>query len=131
MLGNRQAPHDLPPAFFAMVLSQLIESSNDPNKPTFKKLQARAEDILAKNVYTNLDKMTPEAKARFATFLALFLSQIDGGKDLRRTEPLLLKLTEHGQQGQVTESQKAFLQEVFAQLCMFCQPKRVKEQLDA
>ena len=74
MLGHRQAPHDLPPAFFAMVLSQLIESSNDINKPTFKKLQSRAEDILAKNVYTNLDKMTPEAKARFATFLALFLS---------------------------------------------------------
>jgi hypothetical protein len=74
MLGHRQAPHDLPPAFFAMVLSQLIESSNDLNKPTFKKLQSRAEDILAKNVYTNLDKMTPEAKGRFATFLALFLS---------------------------------------------------------
>lgn len=102
MLGNKQAPHDLPPAFFAMVLSQLIEYSNDSHKnvpATFKKLQGRAEDLLAKNVYTNLDKMTPEAKARFATFLALFLSQIDGGKDLRRTEPLLLKLTEHGQQG--------------------------------
>jgi len=41
MLGHKQAPHDLPPAFFAMVLSQLIEQSNDSKRTVpaaFKKL---------------------------------------------------------------------------------------------
>lgn len=73
-----------------------------------------AEDLLAKHVYLNLEKMTPEAEVRFSTFLALFLSQIDGGKDLRRTEPLLLKLTQQGQTGLVKELNRHFLQEVFA-----------------
>ena len=80
-----------------MLLHQMIEQSKTTDAPApFRKLQAHAEDMLAKHVYSNLDKMHAEAKVRFSAFLALFFSQIDGGKDLRRTEPLLLKLTEHG-----------------------------------
>jgi hypothetical protein len=58
-----------------MLLHQLIEQSKQPEAPAaFRKLQSHAEDLLAKHVYSNLEKMTPEAEVRFSTFLALFLS---------------------------------------------------------
>lgn len=52
--------------------------------------------MITNHVYSNLDNMSPEAKTRFQTFLAVYLSQIDGGKDLKQTEPLLLRMTKYG-----------------------------------
>ena len=79
-----------------MLLSQCVEQSKTHDN--FKKLQEKAEEMITNHVYSNLENMSPEAKTRFQTFLAVYLSQIDGGKDLKLTEPLLLRMTKYGNQ---------------------------------
>ena len=52
------------------------------------------EDYLARFIIKNVSHFKKPAQVRICGFVALLLSQI-AGRDLRQTEPMLLKITEN------------------------------------
>ncbi len=123
LLTHEKPFKDLPPIFYAILLNNVVNLSQESEK--LKKLKQQVEEKFSRLVFNNYEKFNFLQQERIVIFLGSYISQ-SSGSTLGRSEQFLLELTKT----KISDSQKTALNQIFAVLCRFISVRKAKEDLD-